>query len=46
MNREEIETRYAAGERVFTDVKLADINLKSIHLSGANLSRANLIDIY
>ena len=50
MNAEELLRRYAAGERVFHKVELAEINmsrinLRDIDLSGASLKGASAIGI-
>ncbi|MEB3343529.1 pentapeptide repeat-containing protein [Okeania sp.] len=39
---EELQKKYAAGERNFTDLNLFEANLTGINLSGANLSGVNL----
>ncbi|NES65466.1 MAG: hypothetical protein F6K24_09480 [Okeania sp. SIO2D1] len=39
---EELQKKYAAGERDFTDFNLFEANLSGINLSGANLSGVNL----
>ena len=42
MTRDELLSRYADGERNFTDANLAGANLTGADLSGADLTRANL----
>lgn len=42
MDVREILKKYAAGERDFSGLNLAEVNLSGVHLSGANLSEVNL----